>query len=315
MAISLGIDTSCYTTSAAVAREGEILSSARRMITVEKGSRGTQQSNIVFQHTGRLADVVKSAVDEAEVAGQMITSVCASVKPRPVEGSYMPVFTVGEGYGKAIAAALGVPFIPTTHQEGHLRAALVDSGLSGEGGYIALHLSGGTSEVLAVGDGSITLLGGTLDIHAGQLVDRTGVMMGFDFPSGPAMEAAAEEYEAQSLIPASVDGLNCHFSGAEACAKRMYESGKYPPGAIAAEVYSAIARTVAALTANAAAANGAARVLYFGGIASSKRFRRLVEELLKSSGGGIAAHWGRPGLSGDNAAGVALIGCATSAKE
>ena len=92
----------------------------------------------------------------------------------------MPVFKAGESHARAAASLLRVPFFSVSHQEGHIRAARVDSGLDG-GEFLALHLSGGTTELLCVRDGALSLLGGSTDLHAGQLVDRVGSRMAYDY--------------------------------------------------------------------------------------------------------------------------------------
>ena len=161
----LGIDTSCYTTSAALAADGRILGQKRRLLTVEQGERGLMQSEGVFQHVNRLPALIEALM--AEAGDVQIEAVCASTRPRPVDGSYMPVFTVGTGYARALAAALRVPFLETSHQEGHIRAALVDTGLKPEGRFLALHLSGGTTEVVTVDAGAIALAGGSNDLPRG----------------------------------------------------------------------------------------------------------------------------------------------------
>lgn len=103
----------------------------------------------------------------------------------------MPVFRAGEGQARAAAALLRVPFYPVSHQEGHVRAAMVDAGIDGGKPFLALHLSGGTTEILLCENGRLTLLGGSLDLHAGQLVDRTGVRLHMPFPGGPSLEKLA----------------------------------------------------------------------------------------------------------------------------
>ena len=138
----------------------------------------------------------------------------------------MPVFTAGTGFARAIAASLRVPFFGTSHQQGHVRAAMEGAGaLPGE--FLALHLSGGTTEVLHVRPGlKIALLGGSNDLHAGQLVDRVGVRMGLPFPAGPALEALARQGTAKGCLPASRTAKGrSPFSGAEAQAMRMLEAG------------------------------------------------------------------------------------------
>lgn len=300
----LGIDTSCYTTSVALASGGFVLGQARRLLTVPEGERGLRQSDGLFQHVNRLPDLVEGLMREHPEAE--ICAVCYSARPRPVEGSYMPVFTAGECCARSIAAAMGVPAIASSHQEGHIRAALVDAGVP-EGPFLALHLSGGTSELIRVENKTLTLLGGSCDLNAGQLVDRVGVRLGLPFPAGPEMEKLARRGEAKSALPLTVRGLDIHFSGAEACAMRMIEAGVRPED-MAMEVYSVIARTLAKLFENAANQTGIRRVLLAGGVASSQLLKEVLAERIKKRGIKLSLYWARPELSGDNAAGVALLG-------
>ncbi len=97
----------------------------------------------------------------------------------------MPVFAVSESFGKAVAKSSGAAYYPLTHQHGHIGAALLEHGLQGE--FLALHVSGGTTDLLLVTAENgvireIRPLGGTLDIAAGQLVDRGGTSPGSAFP-------------------------------------------------------------------------------------------------------------------------------------
>jgi len=310
---ALGFDTSCYTTSVALADAdspvtGRPYIQRRRPLEVPMGARGVRQSLAVFQHIGNLPELAEQLLAEQDASGARIVCVAASARPRPIEGSYMPVFTVGEGYGRAIAAALRVPFIPTSHQQGHVRAAM--EGLKGyDAPFMAAHLSGGTTELLRVsGPLNVEILGETGDLNAGQLVDRVGVALGLPFPCGPGLEALAISGRAASRIPSSVKGLAISFSGAEACAKRLIASGDLSREDIAAEVYSCLARALGKWIGAAAAATGLNRALMAGGVASSLLLRRLVEGYISKMGIRIALDWALPELSGDNAVGVALIG-------
>ena len=303
---TLGIDTSCYTTSLALAAEGRIIASERRLLTVEQGERGLQQSKGVFQHVNRLPELFENLLEKA--GNVQIDAVCVSSQPREQEGSYMPVFVAGHSFARGIAAALRKPLFETSHQQGHVRAALVDSGVP-DGPFLALHLSGGTTESLYVEDGlKITRLGGANDLNAGQLVDRVGVALGLAFPAGPHLEKLAVNGNAKSVFPLSSRAGEISFSGAEAQALRMIKSGEFAPEDIAAEVYSYLSRAVARLIRDAQAQTGAKHVLISGGVASSALLRRLLPARLKKQDVHIGVHWGRPELSGDNACGVALIG-------
>jgi len=321
MSTALGFDTSCYTTSVALARDGQIIASRRRLLTVEQGGRGLMQSEGVFQHETRLPALIEELMQETGVV--KIDAVGASTRPRPVDGSYMPVFTVGEGYGRGLAAVLGVPFIATSHQEGHIRAAMVDTGLKYGDEILAVHLSGGTTEVLHVKAGAgetgvpqtaIELIGGSNDLHAGQFVDRVGVRLGLGFPAGPALEQMAMRGTAQARLPIWVRGCECSFSGSESAAQRLIDAGDISPDDMAAEVFSCIARSLAKVLAAASEKTGVRKVLLAGGVASSTYLRELLPGRLKKMNVRLKLHWGRPELSGDNACGVALIASETEVK-
>ena len=306
----LGIDTSCYTTSAAlVSVSGELIASARRLLTVEEGGRGLQQSQGLFQHVKNLPDMIGEVMKQAPDAD--IIAVSASTRPRPAEDSYMPVFRAGESQARAAAAMLRVPFYPVSHQEGHVRAAMVDSNIDAEKPFLALHLSGGTTEILLVDESGIKLLGGSLDLHAGQLVDRTGVRMHLPFPSGPSLEKLAYEGDAKglctSLLGVSIKGIDCCLSGAEKKIVRFMNENM-PDEKIAIEVFDFLCRTIERQIENACEATGCRQALLAGGVASSTLLRKLLLARAKKRRLNCRLCFARPELSGDNAVGVALLG-------
>ena len=300
----LGLDTSCYTTSAALAGEGGRWISRRKLLPVPAGERGLRQSEALFAHVKQLPELAEALMAQTE---EPIGAVCASVSPADGDDSYMPVFLAGAGLGRSLAAALRVPFWTTTHQRGHLRAARVDTDLP-EGDHLALHLSGGTTDVLAVQGGEIRKISSSLDLHAGQLVDRVGVMLGLPFPAGPYLEQLAEGRQARGLVPVSAGPAGCHLSGAEAQLTRMIRAGQTDPGQIAAETYDVLCRTVLRLLSHAAEATGLHNALLFGGVMSSARMRALLTDRVRKRRLPLSLYFGKPELSGDNAVGVAHIG-------
>ncbi|MCL1796498.1 MAG: O-sialoglycoprotein endopeptidase [Clostridia bacterium] len=308
MRACLGIDTSCYTTSAALCGlDGDFMHGERRPLEVSTGERGLKQSDALFQHVKQLPELLNTlfaAHPETE-----LIAVCASVTPRPAEGSYMPVFRAGEGFGRAIAAASHIPFLHTTHQQGHVRAAMVGTPLSPDTPFVGVHLSGGTTESVLVTGGGITVLGGTEDLHAGQLIDRVGVAMSLPFPAGPALELLAGQAVSTSRFPTAMNGLRCSFSGAEAQAMRMLRGGTTLYTGIAAEVFSVVARTAVRLILASCESTGVRDVLMFGGVASSTVIGRMVRDRLTKKNATLRLHIARKDLSADNAIGVALEGC------
>ena len=306
--VVVGLDTSCYTTSAAaVTADGQVVASCRKLLPVKLGERGLRQSEGVFIHVRQLPDRLEALREF--IRGDEIVAVCASARPRDEEESYMPVFQVGDAQARGMAAMLGVPCFASTHQRGHVAAAMVDSGIA-PGDLLAVHLSGGTTELLSLRGEELTLLGGTLDLHAGQVVDRVGVALGLPFPAGPHLEKLALQGHAEARLPVSMaeGGLRCHLSGAESQAQRWIASGAISPEDTAMEIYDLLARTVARMILAGAAKTGIRQVLIAGGVASSALFRRLVTERIRKSDRGLRVCFGRPEYSGDNAVGAALIG-------
>ncbi|MBP3452610.1 MAG: O-sialoglycoprotein endopeptidase [Clostridia bacterium] len=306
--IVIGLDTSCYTTSvAAVTVEGQVLASCRKLLPVKEGERGLRQSEAVFIHVRQLPERLEELA--AYTQGHEIVAVCASRQPRDEEESYMPVFQVGDAQARGLAAMLGVPCFASTHQRGHVAAAMVDSGVA-EGDLMAVHLSGGTTELLSLRGDELTLLGGTLDLHAGQFVDRVGVALGLPFPAGPHLEKLAVAGRSEAKLPANMadQDLHCHFSGAETQVQRWIKQGAMPKEDIAREVYDLLARTVSRMILAGSRDTGIRQVLIAGGVASSQLFRQLVTERIHKKDKGFRVCFGRPEYSGDNAVGAALIG-------
>jgi N6-L-threonylcarbamoyladenine synthase len=307
----LGLDTSCYTTSLAVTdQDGQIVQDQRRVLTVETGARGLRQSEALFQHLKNLPDLV-----EASAAFRPLRGVAFSARPRPVAGSYLPVVRAGANIARVIAATAEVPLLSSSHQEGHIRAALADSGMTSDV-FFGLHLSGGTTELLAVKRQTtgfdIKLLGGTSDLHAGQMVDRIGVAMGLPFPAGPHLEALAQEgriaAEARLKLPVAVQGLTVSFSGPTSAAMRLWE--QQPDGPVLAlAVLDCLVESVFRLLKAGAATGepGCHEVLLFGGVAANSYLRRELTARLHRDLDRIKVYFGKTELSADNAVGLALL--------
>ncbi len=301
-ALFLGIDTSNYTTSVALVHEsGSILCNERMLLPVAEGARGLRQSDAVFAHVKQLPLLLTKAAQAAE--GAPIRAVGFSARPRDVEGSYMPCFLVGQTAAQSAAMAAGVPCFDFSHQAGHVEAAAVGSGLPPEqkNHFLAFHISGGTTELLEVADGQITCIGGSRDLHAGQLIDRIGVRLGLPFPAGGALEALAEnaEKEAVPRLKICTDGLFCSLSGLENQVIRLLEQGVSPSVAAAATL-RAIGDTLTALTASARNRFRSLSIVYAGGVMRNQALRIR----LQSSG---ESYFAPPNLSSDNAVGIALL--------
>ena len=309
----LGFDTSCYTTSAAVVDEnGKVAAFARQLLPVETGQCGLRQSEAVFAHVRQMPEVMRQIGNQLAARPDVtLAGVAVSRFPRDAENSYMPVFQVGFSHAQTVASVLDLPLVETSHQAGHIAAGLIGVEQAPRK-FVALHLSGGTTELLSVDGENIQRMGGCLDLHAGQMVDRIGVALGLSFPSGPSLEklATACPEPTTALLPLSMEqkDLQCHFSGAETKAQQLIASGAYSPERVAAETYDVLARTVARLLAAGCAESKTDTALVVGGVASSTLLRQLLTARLNKNRAKVQVLFGQPQYSGDNAAGVAWIG-------
>ena len=300
----LGLDTSNYTTSAAVF-DGEGGRNQGRLLEVRPGELGLRQSDALFQHVKHLPEVVEALLGEEGLG--TVQAVGASTRPRAVEGSYMPCFLAGASQGQVLSQVLGVPFYAFSHQQGHLAAAAWSAGRLDllDRPFLAWHLSGGTTELLRVEpeeDGVAVraeILGGTSDISAGQLIDRTGVLLGLSFPAGKEVEKLSRQAQKREYYKVKVKDLTFSLSGMENKVRQMVQRGE-EPAEVAWFAQETVCRVVQACTKAAMEAYPGLPVLCSGGVASNGR----LKELLRQNCGALFA---QPQFSTDNAMGTAVL--------
>ena len=292
----VAFDTSNYTTSCAVF-DGERGENSGRLLDVRPGELGLRQSDALFAHVKRLPKIAAGL----DMSGTII-AVGASTKPRETDGSYMPCFLAGSSQGTVLAQALNVPFFGFSHQQGHIAAAAWSAGRMDilEQPFIAWHLSGGTTELLYVRPrGSAVeceIIGGTSDVSAGQLIDRTGQLLGLAFPSGKALDGLAGGAVEREKYDMKLNGLTFSLSGAEHKMKQLAERGA-PPEETAYFALASVISGVSRVTKRALEKYGNLPVLYSGGVASNSLLRSMTPE-------GIFA---QPRFSTDNAMGTAIL--------
>ncbi len=289
----LGIDSSNYTTSVAIS-DNTVTANLRRVLDVKQGERGLRQSDALFQHT------VNFPLLFAELGKRNIDAVGVSCAPRSVEGSYMPCFLAGVSVASAVAESAGVPLYRFSHQQGHMAAALYSAGredLHG-GKYYFFHLSGGTTELLLADGDRAEIVGRTLDISVGQLIDRTGVMLGMKFPCGVSVEKACGGEIPDGIPKIRLKGGDCNLSGIENKVAELIRSGmdeKYVCGYVIGCV-----RNVICLMLEYALEKNTLPVVCAGGVASNASLRKTVSEK-------FGAFFAKPEYSSDNAAGIARL--------
>ena len=162
----LGIDTSCYTTSAALMDgTGALLFDERRLLRVKEGRRGLSQSEMVFQHMRALPDLL----ERIDLTQGRLSAIVASERPRPLKESYMPAFLVGWGMARSLSHFMDVPLIAATHQHNHMFAGLWGLRRRPPARCLLVHVSGGTTDLLlaersANGEIILTPCGTSIDL-------------------------------------------------------------------------------------------------------------------------------------------------------
>lgn len=312
--ISLGIDTSNYKTSVAlVSQGGEILLNSRSFLEVKKGERGLRQSEAFFQHVVKLPKTVSEALSDPELR-QNIGCIAVSDRPRPKEGSYMPVFSAGTAFAKVLSAALDVPLFTFSHQEGHVEAVRYYSEVKDTEPFICFHFSGGTTEAVLADKNNkrFGIVGGTKDISYGQVLDRIGVAMGFGFPCGENIDELASSCGERTAIFTPLKVRNCfvNLSGIETQGQRILSAvseGKKAFGReqIACDLMFNICGSVEAMTMQLSEKYDIKNFIFAGGVSSSVYLRTYMSRRLK---GRVNCVFGDPELSQDNAVGTALLG-------
>ena len=297
----IGIDTSNYTTSIAYF-DGKGGVNCSRLLPVKQGELGLRQSDAVFAHTKSLPELSGRLFSDMQI-GQ-ITAVGVSTRPRAVEGSYMPCFMVGYSHAKMIADMLHVPLVEVSHQQGHVAASLwsADALELMDEPHLAWHLSGGTTELLLVEpDGKnvrCTKIGGTTDISAGQLIDRTGQLLELPFPSGKHIDALSREAVMTETFRVKCPGMEFSLSGVQNKVQQFHEKNG-APAETAAYALRCVAQAVFAATGNAKKAYPGLRVVFSGGVASNSMLRQVIAPLNPI--------FSQPEFSTDNAMGVAVL--------
>lgn len=297
----IGIDTSNYTTSIAFF-DGTGGENCSKLLPVKSGELGLRQSDAVFAHIKSLPEL--SGRLFSHIGKSPITAVGVSTRPRAVEGSYMPCFLVGLSHATLLSNALHVPLVEVSHQQGHVAASLWSAGhleLMDEP-HLAWHLSGGTTELLLVEpEGKLvkcTKIGGTTDISAGQLIDRTGQLLGLPFPSGKHLDALSREAAGKDFFRVKCTDMTFSFSGMQNKVQQYFEANG-DPAETAAYALRCVAYGVFHATQQALKAYPGLPVVFSGGVASNTLLRQVLEPLNPI--------FAQPQYSTDNAMGVAVL--------
>ena len=297
----IGFDTSNYTTSIAWFNGIDGVNCSK-LLPVKAGELGLRQSDAVFHHTKSLPELSGRLFSNIEPG--RITAVGVSTRPRAVDGSYMPCFMVGYSHAKLLADAYDVPLVECSHQQGHVAASLWSAGRLDlmDTPHLAWHLSGGTTELLLVEPHGKNVkcrkIGGTTDISAGQLIDRTGQLLGQPFPAGKHIDALSREAANKDLFKVKCPGMEFSLSGVQNKVNAYFENCQNA-AETAGYTLRCVCYAVHTATKNAMSAYPGLPVVFSGGVASNGMLRDKIAPLNPV--------FAKPEFSTDNAMGVAVL--------
>ncbi len=307
----LGIDTSAYTTSISLIDEdNNIIKDLRKTLEVKDKQKGLRQQEAVFQHVNNLPILGEKLFKDIDVA--KINTISVSTKPRNISKSYMPVFVVGKGQAFILSQALNTEYKEFSHQEGHIAAGMLENKFKVNEKFLSLHISGGTTELLLVENKEdnlkIDLIGGSLDISIGQLIDRIGVYLGYRFPCGKELDQLSKEGNIIDIkVPMSIKDLTwINISGLENYFVNLIKLDKYPMEDIILTIFHTISIIVENLIMNSLNHLRIERVLITGGVSSNSYIRNCI--LSKLDKKGIETIFPPRNLCTDNGVGVAYLG-------
>ena len=211
----LGIESSCDDTSAAVLKNGVLLSNVTASQAVHEAYGGVVPELASRAHQQNVVPVVDQALARAGAGKEQLSAVAFTRGP-----GLMGSLLVGVNFAKGFARALGIPLIDVNHLQGHVMAHFIDSG---EGDFnpppypfLCLLVSGGNSQIVKVNAyNDMEVLGQTIDDAAGEAIDKCSKVMGLGYPGGPIIDRLARQGnpKAYTFAEPSIPGLDYSFSG------------------------------------------------------------------------------------------------------
>jgi N6-L-threonylcarbamoyladenine synthase len=308
----LGIETSCDETAAAVVEDGRTILSnvlaSQHEIHAQFG--GVVPELASRAHLERLGPLVDQALSQARIGWEGVEGVAVTRGP-----GLIGALLVGMSTGKAIALALGAPFIAVNHLEGHVYANFLEHGPP-EPPYVCLIVSGGHTMIVHMPEPHrYEVLGQTVDDAAGEAFDKIARFLGLGFPGGPALDRLAREGDPEAIrFPRAMSGSGDYdfsLSGLKTAVIRHVraerDAGREPSlPDLAASFEEAVVDVQVQKTIAAAEEKGVSTILLGGGVVANTRLReRIAAEAERR---GLVVHYPPLELCTDNAAMIAAAG-------
>ena len=211
----LGIESSCDDTSAAVLKDGILLSNVTASQAVHEAYGGVVPELASRAHQQNIVPVVDQALKQAEIGREQLSAIAFTRGP-----GLMGSLLVGVSFAKGMAASLGIPLIDVNHLQGHILAHFIhtpdDDYESPQFPFLCLLVSGGNSQIVLVKSyREMEIIGQTIDDAAGEAIDKCSKVMGLGYPGGPIIDRLARQGnpEAFTFSKPNIAGYDYSFSG------------------------------------------------------------------------------------------------------
>ncbi|MEA3558452.1 MAG: bifunctional N(6)-L-threonylcarbamoyladenine synthase/serine/threonine protein kinase [Candidatus Thermoplasmatota archaeon] len=303
----LGIESTAHTFGAGIVLDGKIVSNVRNMYVPDKG--GIHPREAADHHVKVGVDVVRRSLEEASIEPGDLDLVAFSRGP-----GLGPCLRVGATIARVMSLQNGIPIIGANHCVAHLEIGE----LLGAEDPVLLYTSGGNTQVIAFVKRRYRVMGETLDIGIGNMLDKLGREMGIPFPAGPKIEllargeavpgvkgASGEEDPEFLELPYSVKGMDMSFSGVLTAALNLRRKGA-SIHSVCRSVQETCFSMLCEVTERAVAHIGAEEVLLGGGVACNSRLKEMVSIMARERGAKSFAP--PPSLAVDNGAMIAYLG-------
>lgn len=313
--VILGIESSCDDTSAAVIRDGILLSNVIASQSVHEEYGGVVPELASRAHQQNIVPVVDAALRRAGIDRKDLSAIAFTRGPGLL-GSLL----VGTSFAKGLSLGLRIPIVDVNHLHGHVLSHFVrkkEDDVVPEFPFLCLLISGGNSQLIMVrGYNDMEVLGQTIDDAAGEAFDKCAKVMGLPYPGGPHIDRLAAEGDAKRFKFARphIDGLNYSFSGLKTSFLYTLRDGlKNDPDFIEknkADLAASLQKTIIDILldklAKAVDSTGVRTVAIGGGVSANSGVRQAVADFCKERG--ITAFIPERAFTTDNAAMVAIAG-------
>ena len=303
MGVILGIESTAHTFSfGAVSSDGkDVLASHSSLYRPEEG--GIHPREAADHHVESSRSLLEEAILDWSVAKSDIDAVAFSQGP-----GLGPCLRVGGSVARSISMALDIPLIGVNHCVAHIE---IGRRMTGCIDPVLLYVSGGNTQVIARASGRYRVLGETLDIGIGNMLDKFGRAIGIPFPGGPEIERRAQSYIQENGsdhildLPYAVHGTDMAFSGILGAAIAHAKKGE-DHGLVCHSLQEISFASCVEVGERAMALTGKSEILLGGGVACNKRIREMTQTMALERGG--SAYWPDWRLCIDNGTMIAELG-------